>query len=1104
MRKAFVFLILFLGLFFVFKKELHAQVNGNNVGPELPYGTEGSGVIAKTGYTGTAAIILSLGGNVNNYAPSTKTIIRVTDIKHGASIQVVQDFANKLNNATFNNGAPTLVVFGNELNNLDPVEWNNPSQGETSAAQEYATLFNAFSRTINHSKYIVAPAPPDLYQGPYNGHFYDPQAWITAFKNSVDCSLVNTLVANIFKLDSVSDWKTKYTAVQQICGKSVTHFEGWGADPKASIKDQIDFLKTEGLPGGVSTGTSLIVNNCSGFGGNSGGTAESAKAWLYWIPTQPDKVYNADGSEFNYLTCSQEVVKKPYNLQDIPCDQTTDNSEFHNLRPYPASPCKKKVQETALMCGNDLIVKNTFHRDHDSAGGQCEIRGDGTKVCKFTELGHTNTVGINLKNAKLPIVGNTEDVPNATTNGSTIDLAQRLNNYVSWYLNGTINMTWEDDWSQIPLVERINRLVNYSGPLNKLLPFRIKMGERIDEVQLASEGKERHNQIALCTLTGTPTPCNEGVSLLRQIATFGGLRLNRFTAWLNHIPPKEEVFKSSEEFWKAFIQWEGGVCTPSVVILGHQFYACSLLGGLNPFAQYISYLLPSSTEDRVGTVYTDNTVPAQQGKVKLEKTIQLKDGQGNGGTVDNVSFTPDGKSSTDFASHNLYFSHMQEDTELAKLLQSTYATKADSNDANSWEGQLQNAIVSQNNAPKFETYGCEKQEIRTNPGDNLYGDIDRQTETGATDKQITGILKYDATFTCEFKPEKHVDQQCITSGGTESTCTRYSYNTCDKDIFVSLGIFTKTPKAYELSQRLVDGAMGVFKRFFPKVGPASVLTEIKDIPAAAKVAYTSTDGETRAGVTGRQGSDAQLFFPHIGSLEEYFLQGIQKALRPKDLSASDTTITGTKQCDINASATTATNVNGANYVISDGLIALALKVSKYTCTPAEFIIGVLAGETRGLNYNGSSDSPIKGDVNEKICRTSACVTGQSGALGPFSWTQSGYVAQANTWGNNAQACLSALGAQGGLDSKLLGQDMCITSAKFWGSMHDNGNVTNSCSGPAQRSYSLNEINLDGLKLAYMHFCGSDPRCEGYWQKDLQLIEAYKARVSTVRGQCTNP
>lgn len=424
MRKILFLLVFSFLIFGVFCKVAFAQVNSDNVGPELPDPSAGANVIEKNGFTGTAAVINSL-RDVNhpdsphNTAHGARVVLRVdVDANTAQAPSVAVNYANQLNNSSeFPDG--TLIVLGVELNNLDQQGWNGARTGNTQndlarAAKSYADLYNSFSQVIHQKgKYRVAPAPPDLYNA-----VYDPVFWVQVFSSNVNCGLVDTLVADVFDVRPATGVGTvnletwKYLE-EHVCTQKrlkVTHFEGWGTDPKASIKDQIDFLKNHSFPEGsvVQTATSLIVNNCAGFGGNTGGASAPVSPWLYWIPKFPDKVFKADGTEFDYINCkdTNTTTTKTYEVKDVPCNQTTD-PEFHSLRPYPASPCKKEVSETALMCGNDLIVKHTFTATPTGVlGANCTRECIGNS-CTFTCSGNSAQVSIDLKNAELPILGNT-------------------------------------------------------------------------------------------------------------------------------------------------------------------------------------------------------------------------------------------------------------------------------------------------------------------------------------------------------------------------------------------------------------------------------------------------------------------------------------------------------------------------------------------------------------------------------------------------------------------------------------------------------------------------------------------------------------------------
>ncbi|KKT67480.1 MAG: hypothetical protein UX25_C0022G0002 [Candidatus Woesebacteria bacterium GW2011_GWC2_45_9] len=74
------------------------------------------------------------------------------------------------------------------------------------------------------------------------------------------------------------------------------------------------------------------------------------------------------------------------------------------------------------------------------------------------------SVAVDLSDAELPILGNTEDVPNSQNADEGLDDAEKTNEYVSWYLNGVIGRA--ESGEDVDL----NKAVNFSGPLKKLLP----------------------------------------------------------------------------------------------------------------------------------------------------------------------------------------------------------------------------------------------------------------------------------------------------------------------------------------------------------------------------------------------------------------------------------------------------------------------------------------------------------------------------------------------------------------------------------------------------------------------------------------------------------
>lgn len=596
---------------------------------------------------------------------------------------------------------------------------------------------------------------------------------------------------------------------------------------------------------------------------------------------------------------------KPFDLSNqVPCDNSSvTNPEFHSLRPYPANPCLKKVQDTTLLCANDLVVKKTLVMGPSSDCTAPDATGSFT--CKFTNQTYQSTVSVSLDDSKLPIMGNTEDVPNGTwtsprTAGNNLTAAQRMNSYVSWYLNGVVNRAEQDFSAFDP-----NYLVNFSGPINKLLPLGLAAVFRIKSVTDANSTPQkppddtsaRHNQIVGCVsnVTGTGilnfggflflSPCYLPSNGVNPIQNFFDASMKRLTDFIGHTPPLEKNYPNNfAGFWKDYLTWLGDTCLPNLPFTS--YYLCvdgtfkAITFG-DIFARIFANVPSSTTEDRKGQLGTDmNTVQTTKDPLgnsvtgpQLAHTVQPSN------EVFDVAFTPDENTpgGADSSKHSLYFAHMQEDAELATLLQNTYIPSGQSGYSGKDLGpDNPTAFYNDPSVPGAQPGShCEIQDSRSNSGDSLHGNIDRKDANGIQDQLIKGTLSFSATFTAPCK--LNIDKT-----------TGISQPTCNKDLLASMAIFTKTPLAQENWERLVDGTMSIFQRIFPKVGANSPLTEIKNIPAVTTANYSSTSigsgvDTTLAGApsSGRPGNQAQVFIPYVGSIQEYFLNGIQKALRPQ-------------------------------------------------------------------------------------------------------------------------------------------------------------------------------------------------------------------------------
>lgn len=536
-----------------------------------------------------------------------------------------------------------------------------------------------------------------------------------------------------------------------------------------------------------------------------------------------------------YLGILASNVKAQAPSPYVSCDDVRD-PEFHSLRPYQKSPCNQEVSQTALFCGNQLVVSDavsTLQTTLPSLAENCTLIDEDENKYRCTyNISRSKNVAIDLSGASLPIMGNTENVLNSQSQTDALDDAEKTNEYVSWYLNGVISPV-EYGFINPEDEEDISKIIDFSGPINKLLPRRVSNDIREETVKKATIS--RHNQIVGCvTLLGKIVECSRL-----------GSRPIRLTDFNNHLPPKEEEFKDFKTYWIAYKRWRGEVC---VKIPFSEAFVCVNNPLNNYWANLFAEIPLSSTEDRVGIVGTETeTVGVQpvSGDIKIT----------------NISFSNQKPA-------ELFFAHMEESTELAKLLQSTYISKD-----GDWSGTATTGI-----SP---TEACDLTNIRSNPGDDLFAG------------EITGTLSYSAEFSCDFDTDDFTDT--------------YSPE-CNKEVLASLSLITETPKADEAWSRLVAGPSGIFKRIFPKIGEGGAILGLLDIPGATNVTY-SGDGLIYAGNPGneRSGESAELYFPHVGGISEYFLKGIQTILRPKGfgeqiISGAPGTFPSSGEIDCNQSA----------------------------------------------------------------------------------------------------------------------------------------------------------------------------------------------------------
>lgn len=206
------------------------------------------------------------------------------------------------------------------------------------------------------------------------------------------------------------------------------------------------------------TDDGLIVNNayvCSG-----GGYCCTPEGTSPIDPFSGGNYYSGGSG----ITSSTDPRKEGFDPLKYPCDATAD-PEFHPLRPYPGSPCDplelenpndpdpRKYQEPVVVsCGTSFNVNGSvgfpklttaqvtglppFPTNVITAptGTLYRCGSDGQSICGIETQDFD--IEIDLTQARLPVIGNTQDA---------ISDATKVNSYLSWYLNGSVQHSDQTD-----------------------------------------------------------------------------------------------------------------------------------------------------------------------------------------------------------------------------------------------------------------------------------------------------------------------------------------------------------------------------------------------------------------------------------------------------------------------------------------------------------------------------------------------------------------------------------------------------------------------------------------------------------------------------------
>lgn len=613
-----------------------------------------------------------------------------------------------------------------------------------------------------------------------------------------------------------------------------------------------------------------------------------------------------------------------------PC--TKDGNEdpnFGTLRPYQASPCADAP--VAEFCSNMLVFQETF----DFAGtNDCQEHGEsGDFTCHPDFQVEPHNLNVELTGSMFPIMGNTELVKNSQSSEDQIDDATKVNEYASWYLSGVnskaeYGATKNDD----------NTVVNFSGPVQKLLPSVIQDAQRINVIKSLDSGEqtykdvadpsggeitdeaENHNQIVVCSKQGgggiigtvedflnigksNPIECYKGDGSkaqgdVKRLADWesGGLSIVRTglsgvintlsntpvlkdtlpgimasyidKPWNNRLPPLpwdvdengEPLFKTELDYQKAYNEWRGKSC---FIIPFLNKLICAELGvARNEWSDLFQYVPLANTSDKKGVNYllTDdgpNIVAGQSTEI-----------------INNFSES--------YTNAPLYFAHTQEVYDLSNLLNTTYTPKdVESEPLPETTEKIKTYFETGGTDAGYAGQKCSAANVRVNRGDDLFpGDGPELT--------VTGVQYFITETECHetFIPAPENCDPLVDKG-----CSDIDILHCPALVSIELQLGTKTPYAEEIFSSTVADSGSTFRKMYPKVQGGAPISCIANIPTITDVEYDPSKSEPPNGGDQTFGvknipldsvaGSTQLTFPHIGSVYEYFLKGIQTALRPK-------------------------------------------------------------------------------------------------------------------------------------------------------------------------------------------------------------------------------
>jgi hypothetical protein len=507
--------------------------------------------------------------------------------------------------------------------------------------------------------------------------------------------------------------------------------------------------------------------------------------------------------------------------------------------------------------------------DNQDCIKSCRDNNDGTSTCWFN-IDRVRDIAVDLEGAYLPIMGFTEpsvgsfDRPDRVNNrydqDETMDDAEKVNEYVSWYLNGVIGRA-EYDAPDPETPGGKSKIIDFSGPLKRLLSAVSQENIRQDEIDDAQASVNcdpdadprdpdciRHNQVVVEQRRMTDVP-NQQLEYVPFSSTEDRLGKVEMGAYLIQ-PALSSKFKI---LWSQITNQ-----IPAVLFFAHMQESSELA---QIFQSIFAY------ED------ADLDAEAEPSIVSTSAFCDLRGIRSNPGD-------------------NLFPGELSATVLYGAQVECEFA--------------IPDPDIPGNLCRRLTNFEADC------VSDSLYCDTSYQNHDCASGQQCgVGCSSPPTGQPCESVPPVGPGDpfdgpfscfpsawSCENIGGgcpggydcaDENTCSQpYTQipltQTCDNTVLVSFRTNTLTPLADDIWARLVANPASVFRRLFPQIEDEDgrPITRLWDMPGATSVIFQG-QGVTVAGNpgTGRPANQAELYFPHIGGVHEYFLKCIQKTLRPE-------------------------------------------------------------------------------------------------------------------------------------------------------------------------------------------------------------------------------